>query len=184
MKRKENGPDIGGRIKHFREKRGMTQKELGEKCGIDAANIRKYESGKQNPKLSTLNKIADALGTTVWELSDPLFAGQEGTPVLKPTENASPETMEFFKQHEEGVKTVLNLLRLEQEQEKKLLEQIIKDFRILTDEGQEKAAERVHELTEVPKYQNASAIAFEQFKADHCAPDPAGPDLDDATEEE
>lgn len=175
---------IGEKIRAIRKERGFTQKELGERAGIAEPTIRRYELGKLNPKIETIQKIADALGTTVWELSDPLFAGQEGTPVLKPTENASPETMEFFKQHEEGVKTVLNLLRLEQGQEKKLLEQIIKDFRILTDEGQEKAAERVHELTEVPKYQNASAIAFEQFKADHCALDPAGPDLDDATEEE
>lgn len=175
---------IGEKIRNARKAAGLTQKELAQRLGLSFQSIAQWENDLRKPKIETIQKIADALGITVWELSDPLFAGQGGAPVLKPTEDASPETMEFFKRHGEAAKTILDLLRLEQDQENKLLEQIIKDFRILTEEGQEKAAERIHELTEVPKYQNVSAIAFEQFKADHCAPDPAGPDLDAATEEE
>lgn len=56
---------IGERIKHFRKEKNFTQKQLGEKCGIDEANIRKYESGKANPKLETLEKIAHALDVNV-----------------------------------------------------------------------------------------------------------------------
>lgn len=53
-------------IRECREAAHMTQKELGDKCGIDPANIRKYESGKQNPKLETIKRIADGLGVS-WD---------------------------------------------------------------------------------------------------------------------
>jgi len=52
---------LAGDIRRIRKKRGLTQKQLGELCGIDEANIRKYESGKQNPKIETIEKIAGAL---------------------------------------------------------------------------------------------------------------------------
>ncbi len=52
---------IGERIRNARKNAGLTQKQLGEKCGINEANIRKYESGRQNPKYETLQKIASAL---------------------------------------------------------------------------------------------------------------------------
>ena len=35
---------------------------------MNEANIRKYENGKQNPKIETIEKIAKALGTTADEL--------------------------------------------------------------------------------------------------------------------
>lgn len=59
---------IGERIRAIRTATGMTQEELGKKCGIDGANIRKYENGKQNPKLETIKKIADALEVPVLAL--------------------------------------------------------------------------------------------------------------------
>ena len=37
---------IGNRIKSLRQKRGMTQQELGEILGVHKAAIQKYESGK------------------------------------------------------------------------------------------------------------------------------------------
>ncbi|MBD5460967.1 MAG: helix-turn-helix transcriptional regulator [Lachnospiraceae bacterium] len=53
---------IGENIKKIRKEKRLTQKQLGKKCGIDEANIRKYELGKQNPKIETIQKIAMALG--------------------------------------------------------------------------------------------------------------------------
>ncbi|MEA5055948.1 MAG: helix-turn-helix transcriptional regulator [Anaerotignum propionicum] len=55
------GKSKGERIKEIRKKRGLTQKRLGELCAIDEANIRKYETGKQNPRYETIVKIALAL---------------------------------------------------------------------------------------------------------------------------
>ena len=55
----------GERIKHIRQKRGMTQQELGEACGFTEASagvrIRQYESNKKSPKDDTLMIIAKAL---------------------------------------------------------------------------------------------------------------------------
>lgn len=51
----------GKRIKEIRELYGITQKELGNECGIDPATIRKYETGKLNPKPATIEKIAKGL---------------------------------------------------------------------------------------------------------------------------
>lgn len=59
---------VGENIKRLRKERGLTQKNLGELCGIAEPNIRKYENGKQNPKLETVEKIATALGVTAFEL--------------------------------------------------------------------------------------------------------------------
>ena len=53
--------DTGKKIKLIRTFRGLTQKELGEACGIHEVAIRKYELGKNLPKPEQLRKIAEAL---------------------------------------------------------------------------------------------------------------------------
>lgn len=52
---------IGEKIKCFRTLNHMTQKSLGEACGIGEATIRKYELGIRNPKQEQIRKIAKAL---------------------------------------------------------------------------------------------------------------------------
>ena len=61
---------IGTKIKEIRKQKGLTQKQLGDLCGIADSNIRKYENGKQNPKIETLQKIADALGCDILDLME------------------------------------------------------------------------------------------------------------------
>ena len=51
----------GDMIRKYRTEKGLTQKKLGELCGIADSNIRKYESGNQNPKIETLQKIAEKI---------------------------------------------------------------------------------------------------------------------------
>lgn len=55
-------------IRRIRKEQGLTQKELGERCGIADANIRKYESGRQIPKIQTIQKIANALNVPMNEI--------------------------------------------------------------------------------------------------------------------
>ena len=173
----ENGATIGNRIKYFREQQGLTQKELGEKCGIDAANIRKYENGKQNPKLVTLNKIARALGVEAWKLVDPA-TNQRGA--VEIPAGMPAETRAYVEQLANERAQVLGYVELVRDQEKELLDQIAKDFQYLNDAGQTEAAERVRELTEIARYRNVYADALDQYKAEHAAPDAAGPAADDA----
>lgn len=44
---------------------GLTQKELAEKIGTRQSVISNLEGGEANPTLSTLRKVADALGAKV-----------------------------------------------------------------------------------------------------------------------
>ena len=59
---------IGERIKKIRLEKGMTQKELAEKCGLFDSAIRRYESGRQNPKIGTVQKIAMALDVNIGDI--------------------------------------------------------------------------------------------------------------------
>lgn len=67
---------VGENIRRIRKERGFTQKKLGELCGIKEANIRKYELGKANPKIETVDKIASALGVSVLNIMEDLTTKQ------------------------------------------------------------------------------------------------------------
>lgn len=41
---------VGEKIRTLRNDQKITQKELGEACGIAESTIRRYELGKLNPK--------------------------------------------------------------------------------------------------------------------------------------
>ena len=62
--------NTGKKIKLIRTFRGLTQKELGEACGIHEVAIRKYELGKNLPKSEQLRKIAEALNVNVNALAE------------------------------------------------------------------------------------------------------------------
>lgn len=61
----EVNESVGKMIREARKRKGLTQRELGEKLGIGEPTVNKYESGKQNPTVDTLKRIADALGVTL-----------------------------------------------------------------------------------------------------------------------
>jgi len=54
--------DIIGIIKERREALQVTQDRLAELSGVGLRTIKQFESGKGNPTLLTLDKIADVLG--------------------------------------------------------------------------------------------------------------------------
>ena len=57
---------VGENIKRLRTERGLTQKQLGELCGMKEANLRKYELDNANPKIETIERIAQALGCLLY----------------------------------------------------------------------------------------------------------------------
>ena len=57
--------ELGEVIKELRQKQGMTQKELGERCGISDQAICNIETGKTYPPKGMLGKICRALGETI-----------------------------------------------------------------------------------------------------------------------
>lgn len=60
----------GERIKTARKMAGLTQKELGDKLGVTQVMISAYESNLRNPKIGTLNRIAQVLDISLSELLD------------------------------------------------------------------------------------------------------------------
>lgn len=117
---------VGENIRKFRKERNLTQKQLGQKCGIDEANIRKYELGNANPKFETVAKIAKALDTTPLIL----FYGLDIEAQLEQEQKESSYLIE------------------PDEIEHELLDV----FWELNEKGAAIALERLKELTEIPRY--------------------------------
>lgn len=65
--------EVAKKIKQIREAKGLTAKEVISSLGMGAAMYSRIETGKTEPSLSTLEKIAKALGVT---LSD-FFANED-----------------------------------------------------------------------------------------------------------
>src|SRR5262245_46703088 len=57
--------DIGGRVRQLRIEHGWTLGQLAHRADIDHSHLSMIESGRRNPKLPTLEKIAAALGVPV-----------------------------------------------------------------------------------------------------------------------
>ncbi len=60
---------LAERIKSFRTKRGLTQAQLANRMGKDKQFIQRLESGKHDPKFTTLQKVAEGLGIVVGNLT-------------------------------------------------------------------------------------------------------------------
>lgn len=59
---------VAEKIKHLRSNKGLTQKQLGELCGIAESTIRRYELGLLNPKKETIEKNCRALCVSLNEI--------------------------------------------------------------------------------------------------------------------
>jgi len=55
--------EFGRALRALRESAGLSQAALARKAGIGKSQESKYESGKELPKLETLGKVLEALGT-------------------------------------------------------------------------------------------------------------------------
>lgn len=128
---------IGENIKRARRKKGISQEELARAIDATKSTISKYELGHRQPPLDVLRRIAAALGTTVnWLLPpDNYWEDENGVGHTEPMTPAA----------------------FEEPSEDELREHINESFSTLNHAGQQKAVERVEELTEVPKYRREAA---------------------------
>lgn len=62
--------DIGNKIRLLRQKIGATQEQLGEKIGVSAQSISKWETGVTMPDITLLPILSSELGVTIDELFD------------------------------------------------------------------------------------------------------------------
>ena len=157
---------LGERIYKLRDSLQLSQKEFAEKIGVSQSSIFYWESGKKEPKLSQLEKIADALEIPVTDL---LF--EKGTSVAKISdgnssvyinmENIRKGAKEFFdsnphmeKMTPQQIEDVLSFYdeiidQIPQQPEP----EIMKQYNKLNDAGKKKAVEYTTDLAQMPKYQ-------------------------------
>lgn len=86
---------IGERIRTYRLRAGLTQKQLGEKLGVSNVNIGQYERGLRNPKLPQLKRIADAL-----EIPFDLLMSDKVTELVDAGKEIDPNVLDLFTQTE------------------------------------------------------------------------------------
>jgi HTH-type transcriptional regulator / antitoxin HipB len=55
----------GAQVKLCREARGLTQRELGAKVGVNSTTICRLERGHRTPQAVTCARIAQALGVPI-----------------------------------------------------------------------------------------------------------------------
>ncbi|MHC9064027.1 helix-turn-helix transcriptional regulator [Nitrospira sp. CMX1] len=59
---------LAKRLKELRAQKGLTQLQVAKKAGLTLAYIGRLETGHYDPQLSTLRKLARALGVTASDL--------------------------------------------------------------------------------------------------------------------
>lgn len=120
--------------------------ELGTLIGTTAASVSRYELGQRTPGIETLKMIAAALDVDVLQLMG--FKDDNGN-----TTFATVNPLDIEKITREAISAGNDLLYLasysgENDTQRKIQDALDK----LNDAGQQKAVERVEELTEIPKY--------------------------------
>nr|DAU79732.1 MAG TPA: helix-turn-helix domain protein [Bacteriophage sp.] len=144
---------IAENIKYLRKKAGLTQVELANKTGLAVITIQNYEAGKYEPKRESIYKLRKALDCNINELLDAPFIESKNNIIINSTN--PDDIMAELEKHFPNIR----------EMQKREHDWIVKgkasarEYNLLTafdklnEQGQEKAIERVEELTEIPKYQ-------------------------------
>ena len=57
--------EIAAQLRQVRKEQGLTQERLAEKVGTRKSNISRLESGRYNPSLDFLEKVAGGLGREI-----------------------------------------------------------------------------------------------------------------------
>jgi transcriptional regulator with XRE-family HTH domain len=63
---------LGPNLREARERLGLTQEQVGERSGVHTGEISRVESGKRDPQVSTLERLAKAVEVTPGQLLDGL----------------------------------------------------------------------------------------------------------------
>lgn len=135
----------GKKIREFRESKKLTQAQLGKMLGVSQALIGQWETGKRKPKYETLEKIASVLGVSVLEIMEIDELDFESR------FNANYNNLLEKTLHGDG--DISNLIGMAKAFDDANQTRLNAAFDQLNEPGQEKAVERVEELTEIPKYQ-------------------------------
>lgn len=132
---------IGEQIRTIRKHHNLTQKELADFAKIAVVTLQQYESGKRQPRLGQLQKIASVFGGSVEDIFE----------LERPT--LSQADQYIINMSLAGIDFTMNKEKI-----------IINEFNKLNDEGKDKAIEQVGMLTQIPGYQKLKEAADEVRK--------------------
>lgn len=125
---------FGQKVKEIRKKKNLSQQQLGQIMGIKQQTVAQYEKAIDQPKLSTVRKIAEALDVTISELVVDWSSFSPGELYEDMADNK-------FDYEDINPRQSVNDSR------------IINHFHSLNYAGQDKALEQVEMLTKIPEYQ-------------------------------
>lgn len=148
---------LGESLKKTRLKKGLTQKQLGDLCGMADSAIRRYENSDAKPKISTLRRITDALGIKLYDLGnitefysidDLKEAFSEPLPEIKITFSSKlPDSMA-----ERNKNSIIELYNNLSDNGKVEAPKLLKAFSELNSTGQNEAVKRIRELSKIEGY--------------------------------
>lgn len=118
------------KIKAFRKKSNLTQKQLAEKSNIAEITIRKYEKGDRVPKLEQLTKIAVALECSPVDLLDDEVSMFEKWDAQYPNIREEVKLIEIY-----GSDSI----------------ELLENYTLLNEIGKDKAREYIHDLLKLYK---------------------------------
>lgn len=59
---------LGGNVRAARHKLGLSQEQVAERSGVHATEVSRIESGKRDPRVSTVERLAKAVKVKPGEL--------------------------------------------------------------------------------------------------------------------
>lgn len=132
--------NTGEKIKSARLAKRISQKKLGDMIGTSQQMIAQYEKGTRNPKIQTLQKIADALDVRLFTLLDnDTYEIKIGTDMVYNPFTGEPELTETE--------------YIDLTDRAKLIDY----YDNLNDLGKQEALKRVSELAEIKRYTTPDA---------------------------
>jgi transcriptional regulator with XRE-family HTH domain len=62
--------DLGTNLREARERLGLTQEQVAQRCGVHATEVSRIEGGKRDPQVSTVRRLAAAVKVKPGRLLD------------------------------------------------------------------------------------------------------------------
>ena len=66
--------EFGAKMRRLRDAAGLSQEQLGERCGMHLSAISRLERSLRDPQLTTIARVAGALDVTPCELIEEVRA--------------------------------------------------------------------------------------------------------------
>lgn len=118
MNEKELAKFVGSRIREYRKKKGLTQKELGERIGVKHNTVSNYETGAISAEQDALFAITRELDITLDDLFPSKKDGSLDKAVQLSDEKMDLADMAFYKDLEKQIES------FQGEERKELMRQI------------------------------------------------------------